>query len=102
MQDFVAKYESTYDISADIFAAQGWQVAWYLARALKEGGEGTREAVLEGIRGIETMDTVFGKLTWDDRGEPSVEKFTFVQWNADGELVLWDGTAGGLLPNINQ
>ena len=102
VEEFVSKYESKYDIDADIFASQGWQVAWYLARALKEGGEGTREAVLEGIKGIDTMETVFGTLTWDDRGEPSVEKFTFVQWSADGELVVWDGTAEGLLPNINQ
>lgn len=102
VQDFAALYEAEYDTVPDIFAAQGWQVAWFMATALKNGGEGTRDAVLEGIRAIDSMETVFGNLTWDDRGEATIEKWTFVQWNADGELVLWDETAAGILPNVNQ
>jgi len=102
VQDFSALYEAEYDTTPDIFAAQGWQVAWFMATALKNGGEGTRDAVLGGIRDIDSMETVFGNLTWDARGEATIEEWTFVQWNADGELVLWDGTAAGVLPNVNQ
>jgi branched-chain amino acid transport system substrate-binding protein len=102
VQDFAALYEAEYDTTPDIFAAQGWQVAWFVATALKNGGEGSRDAVLQGIRDIKSMDTVFGTLTWDARGEATIEEWTFVQWNADGELVLWDGTAAGILPNVNQ
>ena len=102
VQDFSALYEAEYDTMPDIFAAQGWQVAWFMATALKNGGEGSREAVLQGIRDIDSMETVFGNLTWDDRGEATIEEWTFVQWSADGELVLWDGTAAGILPNVNK
>ena len=102
VQDFAALYEAEYDTTPDIFAAQGWQAAWFVATALKNGGEGSREAVLEGIRQIDSMETVFGNLTWDARGEATIEEWTFVQWNADGELVLWDGTVDGVLPNVNQ
>ena len=102
VQDFAAKYEAAYDTVPDIFAAQGWQVAWFMAQALMNGGEGTREAVLEGVRQIETMETVFGTLTWDARGEATIDAWTFVQWSPDGELVIWDGSAEGVLPNINQ
>lgn len=102
VQEFAALYEAEYDTVPDIFAAQGWQAAWYMATALKNGGEGTRDAVLQGLRDIETMDTVFGTLTWDDRGEATIEEWTFVQWSPEGELVLWDGTDGGLLPNVNE
>lgn len=102
VQDFASKYEAAYGTTPDIFAAQGWQVAWFMATALKNGGEGTRDAVLQGMLDIEEMDTVFGKLTWSDPGEATIEAWTFVQWSADGVLVLWDGTAEGLLPNINQ
>ncbi len=102
VQDFAAMYEAEYDTTPDIFAAQGWQVAWFMAQALHNGGEGTREAVLEGVRQIESMETVFGTLTWDTRGEATIDAWTFVQWSPDGELVIWDGSAGGLLPNINQ
>ena len=102
VQDFATKYEAEYDTMPDIFAAQGWQVAWFMAEALKNGGEGTREAVLEGVRQIQAMETVFGTLTWDARGEATIDAWTFVQWSPDGELVIWDGSADGLLPNINQ
>lgn len=102
VQDFATKYEAEYDTVPDIFAAQGWQVAWFMAEALKNGGEGTRDAVLEGIRQIDAMTTVFGNLTWDARGEATIEEWTFVQWSPDGELVIWDGTAEGLIGNINQ
>lgn len=102
VQDFATKYEAEYDTTPDIFAAQGWQVAWFMAEALKNGGEATREAVLEGVRQIQTMDTVFGTLTWDARGEATIDEWTFVQWSPAGELVIWDGSAEGILPNINQ
>ncbi len=102
VQDFATKYETEYDTTPDIFAAQGWQVAWFMAEALKNGGEGSREAVLEGVRQIQAMETVFGTLTWDARGEATIDAWTFVQWSPDGELVIWDGSAGGLIPNINQ
>jgi ABC-type branched-subunit amino acid transport system substrate-binding protein len=102
VQDFAALYEAEYGTTPDIFAAQGWQVAWFMATALSNGGEGTRDAVLQGVRDIDSMDTVFGTLTWDARGEATIEEWTFVQWSADGELVLWDGTAEGLLANINE
>ncbi len=102
VQDFAAKYQAEYDTTPDIFAAQGWQVAWFMATALKNGGEGSREAVLDGVRQIQSMETVFGTLTWDARGEATIDAWTFVQWSPDGELVIWDGSAEGLLPNINQ
>jgi ABC-type branched-subunit amino acid transport system substrate-binding protein len=102
VQEFAALYEAEYGTTPDIFAAQDWQVAWFMATALKNGGEGTRDAVLQGVRDIDSMDTVFGTLTWDERGEATIEQWTFVQWSADGELVLWDGTAEGLLANINE
>lgn len=102
VQDFAAKYQAEYDTTPDIFAAQGWQVAWFMAHALKNGGEGTRDAVLEGVRQIQSMETVFGTLTWDARGEATIDAWTFVQWSPDGELVIWDGSADGVLPNINQ
>jgi ABC-type branched-subunit amino acid transport system substrate-binding protein len=101
VQTFAALYADEYDTTADIFAAQGWQAAWYVATALKAGGEGTRDALMAGVNSIDTMETVFGTLTWDDRGEPMTEKFTFVQWSPAGILVIWDSTAEGLLPNVN-
>lgn len=101
-QEFTALYEAEYGEFPGIFAAQGWALGWHYARALLEAEELTRQGIIDSLSGIETADTVFGRLTWDPvTKEPAVERFTYVQWSDEGRLVLWDGTAEGLLPNVN-
>lgn len=101
-QEFTALYEAEYGEFPGIFAAQGWALGWHYARALLEAEEIDRKSILESLAQIETAETVFGRLTWDPvTKEPSVERFTYVQWSDEGRLVLWDGTAAGLLRNVN-
>ena len=73
-----------------------------LMEGIKRGGAPERATTLTGLGTIDSLATAQGNLVFDANGEASTDAFVNVQWNADGELVLWDGTAAGLLPNVNQ
>lgn len=96
-QQFVERYETEFDIAPDEFASMAYNAVWMLARGLRAGGEGTREALAEGLASIRSMPSSMGELTFDEDGQASIAEVSYLQWNAEGELVLWDETAEGRL-----
>lgn len=92
--NFIERYEAMFpDEQVDQFAAQGYQAAWMVAMGLRYGGEGTREALLDGLGQVKEANFPMGSLVWDEKGEPSkTDGWQFLQWS-EGEIIPWDGTA---------
>lgn len=94
--NFIERYEAMFpDEQIDQFAAQGYQAAWMMAMGLRNGGEGTRDALLAGLGEVTEADFPMGSLVWDERGEPSkTDSWQYLQWS-EGKIIAWDGTAAG-------
>ena len=82
--------------------AYGYLAGQFLVAGMKAAAEAspgaalTRSSLLAGLHAVKTLPaTPFGALTMnDDQGDASV--ITFVQFNAEGQVVDWNGTAAGL------
>lgn len=89
-QKFVNYYVSVYGDTPDIYAAQGYQAVWMIAVGLKNGGEGSREALQNGMQLIETIETPGGTFTIDQEGQAHAVEISFIQWGPDRELIPWE------------
>jgi ABC-type branched-subunit amino acid transport system substrate-binding protein len=82
--------------------AYGYLAGQFLIDGMKDAAEAspgaalTRASLLAGLHAVKSLPgTPFGPLTMvNDQGIAST--ITFVQFNAQGEVVTWDGTAAGL------
>lgn len=88
-QAFVEAYNAEYDEDPLNYAAEGYDAAWFLARAIKEAGSAERADIIEGMAAVadEPWTGALGEdLTWKD-GTIQVE----------GVAVEWTGTESVLL-----
>jgi branched-chain amino acid transport system substrate-binding protein len=86
---FTAAYEQATGRKPDLFVAQGYTAAWFLAHGLRAAGVGDREAVGRALAGIAEMETVYGTIQFVEgeaklTGEPLI-----MAWTAEGSLVVW-------------
>jgi ABC-type branched-subunit amino acid transport system substrate-binding protein len=89
-QKFIKLYEAEYNgQTPDIYAAQGYQAMWMMAMGLKAGGEGTREALLAGLKSLTSIPTPGGTFSIDSNGQAHATDINFIQWNSDGVLIPW-------------
>jgi branched-chain amino acid transport system substrate-binding protein len=97
VKNFVARWEEKYpERAVDQIAANGYSSTWLIARAIKEaGGDVSSASVLKSLGELDVVETPTGELKYGgNNGEPErVDKFDFVQWDAKGEIVGWDGSA---------
>lgn len=102
---FVAAWEEAQDDPVPpSYAAEGWAAAQTLYEGLKNAatissGEAvTREQLVEGLSMVQTLSpSPFGDVFFDATGQGDIEAPVLLQWNCDGEVVLWDGTDAGLI-----
>jgi branched-chain amino acid transport system substrate-binding protein len=88
-QKFVEAYTAEYDEPPLNYAAEAYDAAWFLARAIKEAGSADREAIKDGMAAI-AAEPFTGAL-----GEDLAWKDGTIQVN--GAAVEWTGTESKLL-----
>lgn len=88
-QKFVSDYKAAYNGEPLNYAAEAYDAAWFLARAIKDSGNGTRSGIKDGMA-IEANKKVNGAL-----GENLVWKDRTIQ--VAGSLIEWTGTGEKLL-----
>jgi branched-chain amino acid transport system substrate-binding protein len=89
-QAFVSAYEDEYGETPDVFAAAGYSAMQLLLEGLRTSGGGAAEQVAEALAGIETLDTVFGPVRFEDGQAVLDEPALLVEWQADGSFELWE------------
>ncbi|HEY1133824.1 MAG TPA: ABC transporter substrate-binding protein [Nocardioides sp.] len=95
-QDFVTLYEETYDETPLGYAAEAYDAAWFLARAIKEAGSADRESIMEAMQtlGGEAFDGALGEgLRWED--QDLVLDGAVVEWRGGEEVLLYEGAEVG-------
>jgi len=88
-QEFVEAYNAEYDEDPLNYAAEAYDAAWFLARAIKEAGSAERADIAEGMAAVaaEPFTGALGEdLEWKDR-----------TIQVPGAAVEWTGTESKLL-----
>ena len=87
---FVAAYKAKFNVSPDIYSAQGYQMVWFIAQGLKSiSGTPTRESLSAALEKVEKIDyQVYGGQFMKD-GQAQTTGTIVVNWSADGKLVPW-------------
>lgn len=87
---FVAAYKAKFNVSPDIYSAQGYQMVWFIAQGLKSiSGAPTRESLSAALEKVEKIDyQVYGGEFMKD-GQAQTTGTIVVNWSADGKLVPW-------------
>jgi branched-chain amino acid transport system substrate-binding protein len=92
-QDFVAAYQAKYNEAPLNYAAEAYDAAWWLARAIKKQGSADRVDIQKGLAAVakEGFDGAMGKLTFE--GNDLRVQGALVQWDGTKEILLKDYTA---------
>jgi branched-chain amino acid transport system substrate-binding protein len=90
-QNFVKAYQAKYNGENPLnYAAEGYDAAWWLARALKDAGSADRASIHKGLVNVAKagFEGAMGKLTFEgnDMRVPGV----VVQWDGTKEVLLKD------------
>ena len=82
-KQFVAAYQQKFGKLPDVYAADGYDAVWWIARAIKASGSATREGIKDGLKKVaaEGFEGVRGTLTFEGN-----------DLRVPGVLVQWDGT----------
>ena len=88
---FIKAYEAEYDQLPDVYSAQGYTAIHYMAQALKAiDGEPTREKLAEEMWKIKSIEhNLYGGQEIVN-GQAQIPETLIVNWNSDGEVVLWE------------
>jgi branched-chain amino acid transport system substrate-binding protein len=89
---FTKLYEGIFNERPLVYAAEGYDSVWWIARGLKEAGKATREALKDGL-------TAVGKAGFEGAQGP----ITFVDNDArtGGILIQWKGGQQAVLAESN-
>lgn len=87
---FIAAYQAKFHSPPDIYSAQGYQVVWLLAQALKSiSGKPTRESLATALSKVTKVDhNVYGGEEMKG-GQAETSGTLIVMWSPEGKLVRW-------------
>ncbi|MBY6412597.1 ABC transporter substrate-binding protein [Rhodococcus sp. BP-252] len=88
-QDFVEAYRTKYDgENPNNYAAEGYDAAWMIARAIEKSGGASREDIQNGLQQVvaEGFTGAEGDVTFE--GNDMSVKGALVQWNGTEEVLL--------------
>jgi branched-chain amino acid transport system substrate-binding protein len=91
-QEFVAAFEEEFGEKPTNYAAEAYDAAWFLAKALKESQSPDRESIQDAMEVVaeEPFDGALGEgITWED--QDLVVPGVMVEYTTDGEKVLYEG-----------
>jgi branched-chain amino acid transport system substrate-binding protein len=89
-QDFTAAFEKEYGgTEPDVYAADGYDAIWWIARGIKASGDSSREGIREGLSqvGKEGFAGAQGDLTFDGGNDARVPGL-LVQWKSGAESLV--------------
>ncbi|WP_275693473.1 ABC transporter substrate-binding protein [Nocardioides sp. TF02-7] len=92
-QEFVKAYRDEYGEDPLNYAAEAYDAAWFLARALKDAGSADRESVKDSMHELaeEPFDGALGTdLRWED--QDLVVPGVVVEYRDGKEILLYEGT----------
>jgi branched-chain amino acid transport system substrate-binding protein len=90
--DFLKAYRAKYKTDPPEDAADAYAAAQVLQKAVEEVGELDQEKLADWLHD-NSVDTILGTLSWDEKGAPE-QAFLLGQWqNGDEEIVLPDESA---------
>ena len=85
---FVERFRAKYGEDPDVYASDGYDALWWIARAIKASGSATREGIMEGLKKVAAEGFVGakGQLTFEgnDMRVPGV----VVRWDGSKETVI--------------
>ena len=85
--EFLKAYRAKYNTDPPEDAADAYAAAQVLQKAVEEVGEIDQDKIRDWLH-ENSVDTILGKLSWDDKGAPE-QAFLLAQWqNGDEEIVL--------------
>jgi branched-chain amino acid transport system substrate-binding protein len=84
--DFIAAYQEKYGSAPDQFAAQAYAGLMIIDEAVRSGCSAERDAVKEGLNGIQDFETVLGTLTINENRDAEHE--AVVQVVKDGAFAV--------------
>lgn len=88
-QKFAADYEAAYGAKADIYSAEGWDVAQIFIAAIKAGGANpTRQSVLDYVTNLKDFNGLSKTFNWTAEHEVEAGEITYVYVVRDGEYKL--------------
>lgn len=87
---FIAAYQAKYSTPPDIYSAQGYQAAWFIAQGLKSiAGKPTRESLATALSKITKIEhQVYGGEEMKN-GQAETTGTLIVMWSPEGKLVRW-------------
>ncbi len=91
VQTFAELYEAEYGTAPDIFAAQGYAAAKLLVEGIVRAGTGDAPAVAEALAGIDTFDSVFGTLTFNNGQAELAGDALLLEWVEGGTQQIFTG-----------
>lgn len=93
-QAFVAAYREEHGEDPLAYAAEAYDAAWFLARALEEAGSADRISVKDGMLAVadQPVDGALGaQISWTDR--QIVTPGVVVEYSPDGEALVYEAAA---------
>jgi branched-chain amino acid transport system substrate-binding protein len=88
VQEFVEKFTAEYGKAPDQFAAQAYDALYIMAEAIKNAGEAERDAIRDGLAGIEGFEGILGTMSFDDEGDVVMEPTVLII--KDGAFQLFE------------
>lgn len=91
-QDFVERYKAEYGDLPLNYAAESYDAAWFLARAIKQAESANRTDIMEAMQSLagDSFDGAVGTgLTWEE--QTLVVPGVVMEYNVDGEKLLYEG-----------
>ena len=89
-QRFTELYRDAYGADPDVFAAQGYEAMRLLIEGMRRAGSGDPEAVAEALATIDSMETVYGPVVYEDGQARLAGDPIFVEWQEGGTLAVWE------------
>ena len=91
-EEFLAAYRAKFNTDPPEDAADGYAAAQVLQAAVEAVGEIDQDKIRDWLH-ENSVDTILGKLSWDETGAPE-QAFLLAQWqNGDEEIVLPEDVA---------
>jgi len=88
---FVKDYKADWGAAPDLYAAQGYNAMWLIAKGLEAAGAGAdREALAQALAGLKQFQLASGNVVDMVDGQAKLaDQVIIAQWNADGTQSLW-------------
>ncbi len=97
IDEFVAAYESKFDVAPSFHAAGAYGSCMIFAEAIELAGSLDSDAIRNELLNLETQ-TIFGNYAVDERGYQIANDGLFIQWQDGEKAIVWPENTAESLP----